>query len=189
MRNGVREGPIRVTVKDPEFFGIYKVGVGSGARLGDGGRRAAEGCRRGNADGRAQGSEEDRADLMKGRGRVVRSDPRHLRKVPKLIKVAPGLVGLTEGPLGLFHLRAHGVQVVGGGDHREQQHENTTQGAEEDKRSGRRAVRPCPSPPQPIRGQQKAEPTKIEKKLHSHTTKVSRRRARLLDVTRSRKSG
>jgi hypothetical protein len=75
---------------------------------------------------------------------------------------------------GFFHLGAHGVQIVGGRDHRKQQNNYTSEDAKEDERMRRRlfcsttrAVRAKPLPPQQIGRQQQRKPAEIEKKFHA----------------------
>jgi len=71
---------------------------------------------------------------------------------------------------GFFHLGPHGVQVVAGRDHREQQNECAAESAHEDDRACCRTIRTgrrIPLPPQQPSGQQQREPTEIKKKLHT----------------------
>jgi hypothetical protein len=77
-----------------------------------------------------------------------------------------------------FHLRAHGVQIVRGGNNREQQKYRAGKRAQEDKRRHCRApgnpscgtagnVRGTTLAPEQISGQQQRKPTKVKKKLHT----------------------
>jgi hypothetical protein len=84
---------------------------------------------------------------------------------------------LADTPLarrGFLHLGAHGVQVVAGRDHREQQNDYAAENAEEDERRSRetfrsaiRAGRSIPLPPQQTGGHQQGQPAEIKKKLHT----------------------
>jgi len=75
---------------------------------------------------------------------------------------------------GFFHFGAHGVQVVAGRDHWEQQNECAAQNANKGERRG--DYTSCSStgsgrggalPPQQQRRQQQRKPTEIKEKLHS----------------------
>jgi len=84
----------------------------------------------------------------------------------------------TLAERGFFHLRAHGVQIVRGGNNGEQQKYRTGKRAQEDKRRDCRAPgdpscgtagegRATPLAPEQISGQQQRQPTKVKKKLHT----------------------
>ncbi len=81
------------------------------------------------------------------------------------------MAGMPERAFRLFHLRAHGVQVVAGRNHRKQQDEGTTKNANENKRRNRWiscwSARNSASQPQQICRQQQRQPTEIKKKLHT----------------------
>ncbi len=84
----------------------------------------------------------------------------------------------TLAERGFFHFRAQGVQIVRGGNNREQQKDRAGKRAQEDKRRYCRALgdpsrgtdgegRGTPLPPKQISGQQQRKPTKVKKKLHT----------------------
>jgi hypothetical protein len=64
----------------------------------------------------------------------------------------------------VLHLGAHGVQIVGGGDDREQKNQRAAEREETLPRAG--AARLHSSPPQPIPWQGQQEPREIQQKFH-----------------------
>jgi hypothetical protein len=79
---------------------------------------------------------------------------------------ATAIASMAKAALGLFHLRPHGVQIVGGRDHGEQQNQCAAQNASEGQGTtcGRRST---PSSPQQDAGHQQRKPAEIKKKLHT----------------------
>jgi len=79
--------------------------------------------------------------------------------------------GIAKGAFRLFHLGAHGVQVVAGRDYRKQQNECAAESAKENElgrcRTSDGTSQSSPTPPQQPRGQQQREPTEVKKKLHT----------------------
>jgi hypothetical protein len=130
-------------------------------------RSAACGYRRRESSERLRRERQNRADLLElgcQRSETGQSGPRGMGQ---RVNWASAIAGAAEAAFRLFHLRTHEVQVVGHRDHWEQQNECTAKGAEKDERGRCRSIRRSTLPPQQIAGQQKGEPAKIEKKLHT----------------------
>ena len=89
-----------------------------------------------------------------------------LRRLSQRMKCASAIAGMAEAALRFFHLRPHGVQVVGGRNHGKQQNQRAAENANEDEGT-MGSSRRSPLPPQQKGGHQQREPTEIEKKLHT----------------------
>ena len=138
-------------------------------------RRSAASGRRGRENSeRLRRERKNRADLIEGGRQRSGTGQNGVRRMSQRMKCASAMAGMAERAFRLLHLGSHGVQVVSGRDHGEQQHECAAESAEEDQRAHRRTScrtprtgRRSPSLPQQISWQQQGEPAEIKKKLHT----------------------
>jgi hypothetical protein len=104
--------------------------------------------------------------LLEGDRQTRGTRQMRLRSLSQRMSGAAAIAGMAEAALRLFHLRSHGVQIIGSRDHREQQNQRASKNTNEAERTASRG-RSSPLPPQQNAGHQQRKPAEIKKKLHA----------------------